>query len=201
MSDIQLIYKTGNETTNRDTIFEILSEWGVYAPRDMEQLERIMNRSSEFFSVAYADGEPASVKRGLRITTGGDPYRIPGNFLDLTGDGDWTTHNPDGDSVVMVDLTVNPKKRGMGISDCHINHLIGVYSEKYHVFTFSPETAKELHIKHGAAISRSLPNSRPGYRTPNGVIMQYPTLYTLQKFDIRSIADSPYIRDEESSLA
>ncbi len=166
---------------DKKIFLEILQNaWKDYAPRDTEQFEIRIKNSRGAIIGAFYKGKASAVVEPLFLNTAGDAENVPADFFSLTGNGDWSTHKADSDSVILVDLTVDPRMHGLGIANSIIEHAKALYWDTHHVMTYSPETAESLHKRHGAYPARRIENGRPNFTNPNVVVMQYETAYTMK---------------------
>ena len=142
--------------------------WGNYGLKSEEQLRRGMKTGGVV--VFYKDETPSGILRSIRIHTGHDLGMIPTTYDKLTGNGDWTTHDPDGNTIVLVDFC-----RFLGVdwrdaSRYIINHAKGhLFPLAPYALTYSPDIARviSIHEKNGARFSGQKPKkAREGYISP-----------------------------------
>lgn len=171
-------YLHGREIRGRKQISSILKGiWEIYGP-SIYMLNKEICNSDGYITVSYLDN-PASILRSIRIQTGGDALRVPDTFVKLTGRNTWKTHNPAGDSIVLVDLTSNPAYEGKGFAHSMIDYALENVAKGEggcaHLFTYSPfmEKVMRMHERHGARFARRIEKARPGYKTEDVAVMQY----------------------------
>ena len=115
------------------------------------------------------------------------------SFRALTAGGTWR-HNG-GNVLTCVDIMTLPEFRGMKIggvrlSDILLHDLLRQIPEDKWVLTYSPDipekrTAEVMHLRHGAKVGTRIRGGRPGYSSPDVVVM----VYRLPGFD--AIAERP----------
>jgi hypothetical protein len=103
------------------------------------------------------------------------------NFHALTSGGTWRGNA--GNLLTCVDIMVLPEFRGMRIggerlADILLDDLLKQLPRDKWIVTYSPDipvkrTAEEMHLRHGACFGRRIPNARPGYSSPDVVVMVY----------------------------
>jgi hypothetical protein len=133
-------FRVGDEIDQREAGVCILQNyWKAFAPKNTgEWSQRIANSGSHIVA-AYVDDVIAGILEAIRIDTGGDPYRVPATFQELTADGTWSTHRDSGDTVVLVDLTVAPAYHGVGLFEALAHHARKTFeSPSGLILTYSP---------------------------------------------------------------
>lgn len=115
------------------------------------------------------------------------------SFHSLTAGGTWRGNA--GNLLTCVDIMMLPEFRGMRIggerlSDILLHDLLWQLPRDKWVVTYSPDiavkrTAEEMHLRHGARFGRRIANARPGYSSPDVVVM----VYRLPGFD--ALASAP----------
>jgi hypothetical protein len=104
---------------------ELQSEWGPFAPADMEEMELLVKKAGHLtFVIRFRleDGslsEPAGVLQTALADVGGDPSRLGetfGSFLDITSNGVWTeAPRMKGDTALLLQITAfGERSRGVG---------------------------------------------------------------------------------------
>ena len=126
-----------------------------------------------------------------RLTyVGGDTYdevldqyaRGTGRSFDtLTAGGTWRSNG--GNVLTCVDIMTLPEFRGMKIGgvklpDILLHDLLLQIPEEKWVVTYSPDipekrTAEVMHLRHGARVGTRIKGGRPGYSSPDVVVMVY----------------------------
>jgi hypothetical protein len=115
------------------------------------------------------------------------------SFHTLTEGGTWRRNG--GNVLTCVDIMTLPEFRGMRIggvklSDILLRDLLRQIPAEKWVLTYSPDipekrTAEAMHLRHGARVGTRIRGARPGYSSPDVVVM----VYRLPGFD--AIADRP----------
>jgi hypothetical protein len=103
------------------------------------------------------------------------------SFRALTEGGTWR-HNG-GNVLTCVDIMMLPEFRGMKIdgeklSDILLRDLLLQIPGDKWVLTYSPDipekrTAEAMHLRHGAKVGTRIRDARPGYSSPDVVVMVY----------------------------
>lgn len=115
------------------------------------------------------------------------------SFRTLTAGGTWRGNR--GNLLTCVDIMTLPEFRGMRIggvrlADILLDDLLQQLPREKWVLTYSPDipekrTAEAMHLRHGARLGARIRNGRPGYSSPDVVVM----VYRLPGFD--AIAEGP----------
>jgi GNAT superfamily N-acetyltransferase len=115
------------------------------------------------------------------------------DFYTLTEGGTWRRNG--GNVLTCVDIMTLPEFRGMKIggvklSDILLQDLLPQIPREKWVVTYSPDipekrTAEAMHLRHGARLGTRIKGGRPGYSSPDVVVM----VYRLPGFD--AIAERP----------
>jgi len=103
------------------------------------------------------------------------------SFDALTSGGTWRRNA--GNLLTCVDIMVLPEFRGMRIggerlADILLDDLLKQLPRDKWIVTYSPDipvkrTAEAMHLRHGARFGRRIRNARPGYSSPDVVVMVY----------------------------
>jgi hypothetical protein len=103
------------------------------------------------------------------------------SFEALTAGGTWRGNA--GNLLTCVDIMMLPEFRGMRIggerlADILLDDLLRQLPRDKWIVTYSPDipvkrTAEEMHLRHGARFGRRIANARPGYSSPDVVVMVY----------------------------
>jgi hypothetical protein len=103
------------------------------------------------------------------------------NFTTLTEGGTWRGNG--GNVLTCVDIMMLPEFRGMKIggvrlSDILLHDLLPQIPQEKWVVTYSPDipekrTAEAMHLRHGARFGTRIKDGRPGYSSPDVVVMVY----------------------------
>jgi len=103
------------------------------------------------------------------------------NFHALTAGGTWRRNG--GNVLTCVDVMTLPSFRGMKIggvrlADILLHDLLQQMPPEKWVVTYSPDipekrTAEAMHMRHGARVGTRIKNGRPGYSSPDVVVMVY----------------------------
>jgi hypothetical protein len=103
------------------------------------------------------------------------------SFEALTAGGTWRGNA--GNLLTCVDIMMLPEFRGMRIggerlADILLDDLLRQLPRDKWIVTYSPDipvkrTAEEMHLRHGARFGRRIVNARPGYSSPDVVVMVY----------------------------
>jgi hypothetical protein len=103
------------------------------------------------------------------------------NFYTLTEGGTWRRNG--GNVLTCVDIMTLPEFRGMKIdgvklSDILLQDLLLQIPQDKWVVTYSPDipekrTAEVMHLRHGARVGTRIRGARPGYSSPDVVVMVY----------------------------
>ena len=103
------------------------------------------------------------------------------SFRTLTAGGTWRRNG--GNLLTCVDIMILPEFRGMRIgnerlADILLDDILRQVPRDKWVVTYSPDiavkrTAEEMHLRHGARFGRRIRNARPGYTSPDVVVMVY----------------------------
>jgi len=103
------------------------------------------------------------------------------SFQTLTDGGTWRGNR--GNVLTCVDIMTLPEFRGMKIggvrlSDILLQDLLRQIPEEKWVLTYSPDipekrTAEVMHLRHGARVGTRIRDARPGYSSPDVVVMVY----------------------------
>ena len=175
---VNFSHESGLDISRKPDFFEILRrEWGVYAPRDIEQFDTILRnadakRGNGIISL-YVDNEPGFILRTLMLEAE-SPEDIPSTFDELTGKGTWSTYRPTGQTRVLVDFANSIGVRGLGYAHDAFDYMMDLIRDTTnHLWTYSPITAASFHIRHGAKHTRLINNARPDYSVPDVAIMSY----------------------------
>jgi hypothetical protein len=114
------------------------------------------------------------------------------SFHALTAGGTWRGNT--GNVLTCVDIMMLAEFRGMRIggerlSDILLHDLLWQLPRDKWVVTYSPDipvkrTAEEMHLRHGARFGTRIRNARPGYSSPDVVVM----VYRLPGFDALAAA-------------
>jgi hypothetical protein len=133
-------FRSGNEIDQRDAGVRILQKyWKEFAPRDAREWSQRIANSGNHIVAAYVDNVIAGILEAIRINTGGDPYRVPATFQELTADGTWSTHTNSGDTVVLVDLTIASEYHGAGLFEALAHYARKTFeSPSGLILTYSP---------------------------------------------------------------
>ncbi len=103
------------------------------------------------------------------------------NFRTLTAGGTWRGNR--GNVLTCVDIMTLPAFRGMKIggarlADILLHDLLQQLPPDKWVVTYSPDipekrTAEAMHTRHGARVGARIKNGRPGFSSPDVVVMVY----------------------------
>jgi hypothetical protein len=103
------------------------------------------------------------------------------DFSTLTADGTWRGNG--GNVLTCVDIMMLREFRGMKIdgvnlSDILLQDLLPQMPREKWVLTYSPDipekrTAEVMHLRHGARLGTRIKDARPGYSSPDVVVMVY----------------------------
>ena len=103
------------------------------------------------------------------------------SFHSLTAGGTWRRNA--GNMLTCVDIMMLPEFRGMRIggrrlADILLDDLLRQLPHDKWIVTYSPDipvkrTAEEMHLRHGARFGTRIRNARPGYSSPDVVVMVY----------------------------
>ena len=103
------------------------------------------------------------------------------SFHALTAGGTWRGNA--GNVLTCVDIMMLPEFRGMRIGgerlvDILLDDLLRQLPSDKWIVTYSPDiavkrTAEAMHLRHGARFGRRIRNARPGYSSPDVVVMVY----------------------------
>ena len=117
------------------------------------------------------------------------------NFYALTEGGTWRRNG--GNLLTCVDIMTLPEFRGMKIggvklSDILLQDLLLQIPQDKWVVTYSPDipekrTAEAMHLRHGARVGARIRDARPGYSSPDVVVM----VYRLPGFDAIAGSSTP----------
>jgi hypothetical protein len=117
------------------------------------------------------------------------------DFHTLTEGGTWRRNR--GNVLTCVDIMTLPEFRGMKIdgvklSDVLLDDLIRQIPAEKWVVTYSPDipekrTAEVMHLRHGARVGTRIRGARPGYSSPDVVVM----VYRLPGFDAIAGGSAP----------
>src|SRR5262245_48297383 len=114
-------FSCGDEIHHLEEGLNLLKKcWKAFAPTDMHAWEQRISNSGGYIAAAYLGGAIAGMLEGIRLDLGGKPSSVPPTFQELTANGTWKNHNPDGDTLVLVDLTVAPECRGAGLFEAFV---------------------------------------------------------------------------------
>ena len=172
-----LTFRSGEEIVDREAAVGILQKyWKAFAPKDVQAWSQRIANSHGHVVVAYAGELVVGILEALRLDIGGDPEKVPPTFCELTADGTWTTHRDAGDTLVLVDVTIDPGYRGWGIFEAFVGFARKTFeSPSGVILTYSPlflDQKRYLVVrKHeclGGKLTRELPRSRPGLTMPVG---------------------------------
>ena len=169
--EASLTFRRGEEISHREAGVCMLQKyWKEFAPKDvLEWSQRIAN-SCGYVVAAYVGDAIAGVLEAMRLDIGGDPWRVPNTFQELTADGTWSTHKESGDTVMLVDLTIAPAYHGVGLFEAFVEYARKSFeSPSGVILTYSPLFLPDKRYwvihKHellGARLTRELPRARPG---------------------------------------
>ncbi len=164
-------FRRGDEIDQREAGVSILQKyWKAFAPKDTRGWDQRIAKSGSHMVAAYVDNVIAGILEAIRLDIGGDPYKVPATFQDLTADGTWSTHKDSGDTVVLVDLTIAPAYHGVGLFEALAQYARKTFESPTGVIlTYSPLFFADLrywvvqkHERMGARLTRELQRSRPG---------------------------------------
>ena len=103
------------------------------------------------------------------------------DFYTLTDGGTWRRNG--GNVLTCVDIMTLPEFRGMKIDgvrlpDILLHDLLQQIPDDKWVVTYSPDipekrTAEVMHLRHGARVGTRIRDARPGYSSPDVVVMVY----------------------------
>ncbi len=207
---VDLEFRFGNEITSEED-FSVLAamlneEWENMIRISPQDLKSRLANAQKQIVVAYSkitkeDIDYVSAKYGLTysnkmipvaiaetrsIFTGGDLGRIPKNYFDLTNKGVWAASNESDDTVIAVDITTLPTRKGdkgNGEATRLMKHILGHVAYNCnaikHIFTYTPDIQGLInwHIKLGAVdTGYKIYGARPGYGTPDVNVMDYSSL-------------------------
>lgn len=166
-----ITFRSGEEIDQREAgVFLLQKYWKGFAPKDVLHWSQRIANSRGHIVAAYVDNVIAGVLEGLRLNIGGDQSKVPQTFRELTADGTWESHKDDGDTVILVDLTIAPSYHGAGLFEAFVQFARKSFqSPSGIILTYSPlflaqdrywVVRKHEHL--GAKLLREAPRSRPG---------------------------------------
>ena len=166
-----IIFRRGEEIDQREAGANILlRSWKAFAPESADAWNRRIVNSRGYIVAAYVGNVIAGVLEGMRLNLNGDPEKVPATFAELTAEGSWTSHRDDGDTVMLVDLTISPEYRGAGLFAAFVRFARQHFeSPSGVILTYSPlfpgdkrYLVVNKHRRLGARFSREMYGSRPG---------------------------------------
>ena|ERR1700674_2593047 len=169
--ETSLTFRRGEEIDQREAGVGILQKyWKAFAPRDVYEWSQRIANSGGYVVAAYVGNVIVGVLEAMRLDIGGDPYKVPATFQELTADGKWRTHRDSGDTVMLVDLTIAPDYHGVGLFEAFAQYARKSFeSPSGVILTYSPLFLADKrywvvhkHERLGAKLTRELPRSRPG---------------------------------------
>ncbi|MFC1691715.1 hypothetical protein ACFL0W_06060 [Nanoarchaeota archaeon] len=198
-------FKLANKNTHkydREIISAILNEtWESQVQADEWKLSQRFKSGNAFF-IAYdlATEEdilyyrekgielqpheliPVGILETIAINTQGKYENVPGSYNELANYGMWKSPAKDVDTLMFVDVTVMPTRRGRkGNGEArrlieYASQWIAENTDIKYGFTYTPDinAVKKWHAKLGAKDSQYvIPNARSRFETPNVNIMDY----------------------------
>ena len=125
---------------------------------------------------------PVAFLETIDLYTGGNMDRVPKSYTELTNDGHWRKPLENADTLILVDATVLPTRRGeKGNNEAQewikaAKRQISSLDHYSFIWTYTPDIpgVKRWHEKLGARDSGyRIVNARPGFSQPDVNMMDY----------------------------
>ncbi len=171
MHEASVAFRCGEQIEQREAGVRILQRyWKAFAPKDIQEWGQRIANSGGYTVAAYVGNKIAGILEAIRLDLGGDPAKVPQTFQELTADGTWSNHNPSGDTVVLVDLTIAPEYHGAGLFEAFVAFARKTFqSPSGVILTYSPLFLPKnrywvvrKHERFGAQLTKEIAGSRPG---------------------------------------